>query len=118
MLSYLAQDLLADGTSRHVDGFGVPGVFDGAVGSVVGGVEWQWRQAGSEGGGWCWRRILDVVAWWLGASKEEQFVEGVVGCAKARGQRQRGRRLQGRVARRAEGHVVDVPVFEVMKRDQ
>ena len=34
-----------------MDGFG-PGVFDGDVGSVVGGVEWQWRQAGSE-------------AWWM-----------------------------------------------------
>ena len=54
-----------------------------------------------------------------GASEEGQFVEWVVGCArKVRGQRQRDRRLQGRVARRVEGHVVDVPVFEVMKRDQ
>ena len=105
--------------SEHVDGFGVPGVFDGAVESVCGGVEWQWRKAGSE-------------AWWMvlathplsgcmvsGASAEGQFVEWVVGCArKVRGQRQRDRRLQGRVARRVEGHVVDVPVFEVMKRDQ
>ena len=104
--------------SKHVDGFGVPGVFDGAVGSVVGGVEWQWRQAGSE-------------AWWmvlathpscgcvvLGASEEGQFVEGVLGARKARGQRQRDRRLQGRVARRVEGRVVDLSVSEVMKRDQ
>ena len=73
--------------SEHVDGFGVPGVFDGAVGSVFGGVEWQWRKAGSE-------------AWWMvlathplsgctvsGVSEEGQFVEWVVGCArKVRGQ--------------------------------
>ena len=67
---------------EHVDDFGVPGVFVGAVGSFSGGVEWQWCQAGSE-------------AWWmvraahpssrrvvLGASGEEQVVEWVVGCAR------------------------------------
>ena len=44
--------------SEHVDGFGVPGVLDGAVGSVFGGAELDARL-----GGWCWRRILRVVAW-------------------------------------------------------
>ena len=95
---------------KHVDGFGVPGVFDGAVGSAVGGVEWQWRQAGSRRlGGWCWRCILRVVAWCREPGRRSSL---------SRGQRPRDRRLQGRVARRVEGHVVDVPFFKVMKRDQ
>ena len=40
-----------------------PGVFDGAVGSVLGGVEWQWRQAGSEAWWMVLALVLRVVAW-------------------------------------------------------
>ena len=52
------------------------------------------------------------------ASEETSLSSGSLDAWKARGQRKRDRRFQGRVARRVEGHVVDVPVFEVMKRDQ
>ena len=64
-----------------MEGFGVPGAFVGVVGSVFGGVEWQWRQAGS-GGEWCWR-VSSSGGLVSGASEEEQFVDWVVGCAKS-----------------------------------
>ena len=52
-----------------------------------------------------------------GASEEGSLSSGSLDARKVRGQRQRDPRLHGRVVRRVEGHVVDVPVFEVMKRD-
>ena len=51
-------------------------------------------------GGWCWRRREPV--------RRGSLSSGSLDARKARGQRQR----------RVEGHVVDVPFFEVMKRDQ
>ena len=94
---------------KHVDGCSVFGEFVGVVGSVVGGV----GQVGSE-------------AWWMvlgshlscgcvvpGASEEEQFVEWVGGCAER--QEGRGWGIEGRSARRVEGHVFDVPVIGVVK---
>ena len=45
-------------------------------------------------------------------SRRGSLSSGSLDARKARGQRQRDRRLQGRVARRVEGHVVDVPGFQ------
>ena len=69
---------------EHVDGCGVPGVFDGAVGSVFGGVEWQWRQAGSE----AWWMVLATHPWSggvvSGASRAEAAGSKVAGlCGSA-----------------------------------
>ena len=88
--------------------------FYGAVGSVVGRVEWQWRQAGPE-------------AWWMvlathpscacvvsGASEEEQFVEWVVGCAESKRAEAAGSKVAGPCG--FEEDVVEVPFFEVMNR--
>ena len=63
-------------------------------------------------GGWCWRRILREVAWCGEPVRRSSLSSGSLDAPKARGQRQRDRRLQGRSARRFEGHVVDVPVIE------
>ena len=66
-------------------------------------------------GGWCWRRVLRVVAWCREPVGRSSLSSGSLDARKARVQRQRDRRLQGRSARRVEGHAADVPVFEVVK---
>ena len=64
-----------------------------------GGVEWQWRQAGSE-------------AWWMVLASHPSS-GGVVSRGKQEG---RGSGIEGcRAVRVGEGHVVDVAVFEVVK---
>ena len=49
--------------------------------------------------------------------RRSSLSSGSLDARKARGQRQRDRSLEGRAVRRVEGHVVDVPVFEVVKCD-
>ena len=94
---------------EYVDGYGVPKCYLLVLWAPF-LVEWS-----GSGAKLAQRRILRVVAWCREPVRMSSLSSGSLAARKARGQRQRDRRLQGRSARRVEGHIVHVQVFDMVK---